>query len=111
MRDEQQQQQQHEQVQVTQSDQPQNKWGDPISIERQEELLGMLMAWEAPDADHSELKGPFDNGTDKEGVALTGADVYWLTPRGGPKTASPPNPPPGGAYLFAAPPGQAPLRG
>jgi hypothetical protein len=34
-----------------------DRWGDPISAERQAELQGTLNAWDAPDADR---KGTFD---------------------------------------------------
>jgi len=64
-----------QQVQVAQADQleqPKDKWGDSISEQRQQELLGMLDAWNAPDADHGKRRGPFD------GRELTGADVYCL---------------------------------
>ena|SRR5258708_15710625 len=56
---------------------PAPKWGDPISAKRQSELKAMLDAWDAPDADHSERKGPFD------GVRLIGADAFWLSERSG----------------------------
>ena len=49
-----------------------NRWSDAISDDRQQELAGMLEAWEAPGTDHGNLKGPFD------GWPLTGADVTWL---------------------------------
>jgi uncharacterized protein YjbI with pentapeptide repeats len=61
-----------------QQDEPRNRWGDPISEERQAELLGVLAAWDAPDADHSGRMGPFDGGPDNPGEYLTGADVSWL---------------------------------
>jgi uncharacterized protein YjbI with pentapeptide repeats len=54
------------------NEQPQNRWGDPISEERQRELTGMLAAWDALGADHGKRRGPFDR------VRLTGADVFRL---------------------------------
>lgn len=48
-----------------------DKWGEPISAERQTELKGYLDRWEA-EADHGERTGPF------QAVWLTGADVFWL---------------------------------
>jgi hypothetical protein len=69
------QQRQHEQVQVAPPEQPKNAWGDPISDERQSELLGMLDAWNTLGADNRESKGPF------YGVPLKGADVSWLAKR------------------------------
>jgi uncharacterized protein YjbI with pentapeptide repeats len=53
------------------------KWGDPISEERQAELQGYLDRWEV-EIDHGERKGPFDTEPGKSGVWLTGADVSWL---------------------------------
>jgi hypothetical protein len=47
-------------------------------MERQVELQGMLDAWNAPDANHAERKGPFDK------VEITGAEVFWLAERSGP---------------------------
>ncbi len=51
---------------------PADRWGDQIPAERQAELQHALDTWDAPDADRSERRGPFD------GQALTGADVFWL---------------------------------
>jgi uncharacterized protein YjbI with pentapeptide repeats len=51
------------------------RWGDPISEERQAELQGYLHAWIAPNANHGEHEGPFAR------VTLTGADVSWLAGR------------------------------
>ena len=49
-------------------------WGEPISSMRAADLDRMLHAWKQ-EAEHGERKGPF------EGVALTGADVFWLAAR------------------------------
>lgn len=49
-----------------------DKWGDPISPERQ----GYLDWWEA-ETNHGQRTGPFDN------VQLTGADVHWLANQSG----------------------------
>jgi hypothetical protein len=57
-------------------EQPQDKWGDPVSKERQQELLGMLEAWDAPGTDRRARKGPFDRR--ESDLRLTGADVSWL---------------------------------
>jgi hypothetical protein len=59
------------------------RWGDPISDERQAELQGILDAWNAPDAEHGERQGPFDNGPRQwsGGVRLSGAEVFWLAER------------------------------
>jgi hypothetical protein len=54
------------------------KWGDPIGEERQRELQALLDAWNAPGADHGDLKGPFDSGPKHDGAPLNGADVFWL---------------------------------
>lgn len=60
------------------------KWGDEPSEERKRELQDMLDAWNAPDADRRERKGPFDAHkvlvweSDIERRRLTGADVFWL---------------------------------
>ncbi|MGO8946875.1 MAG: pentapeptide repeat-containing protein [Ktedonobacterales bacterium] len=51
-----------------------DKWGDPISPERQGELQGYLDRWDK-ETDHGERKGPF------AGVKLSGADVYWAARR------------------------------
>src|SRR5579859_1845826 len=56
---------------------PGDRWGDPISDERRRELQDMLDAWNAPEADHGERKGPFD------GTSLSGADVSWLAEQSG----------------------------
>jgi uncharacterized protein YjbI with pentapeptide repeats len=67
-------QQPEQQVQVAQAEQSGatgDKWGDPISEERQNELRGYLDRWEN-EQDRGERKGPFD------GASLTGADVVWL---------------------------------
>lgn len=48
-----------------------DKWGDPISSERQDELRQMLQQWEQ-ETDHGDRMGPF------HGKHLTGADVFWL---------------------------------
>ena len=53
------------------------RWGDPISEDRQKELQGYLDRWAAK-TDHGERKGPFDKGPGQRGVHLTGADVFWL---------------------------------
>jgi hypothetical protein len=55
------------------SEQPAPKWGDPISEERQAELLGRLT-----DMDHIARPEPFAL------MKLTGADVCWLAARSGP---------------------------
>jgi hypothetical protein len=68
-------QRQHVQVQVAAAEQPGDNWGDPISEAREQKLREILAAWDAPDADHGERKGPFG------GVPLTGADVFWLAKR------------------------------
>jgi hypothetical protein len=58
------------------------KWGDPISEDRHAELQRILNAWNAPDADHSKRKGPFDrwgrSDEERGRLRLTGADVHWL---------------------------------
>jgi hypothetical protein len=53
------------------------RWGEPITPERQAELQGMLDAWNAPGADHDQRQSPFD------GVHLTGAEVSWLAEQSG----------------------------
>jgi hypothetical protein len=64
-------------------------WGQPITPKRQAELQDILNAWNAPDADRGERKGPFDVGGwsyDSEGrirLHLTGADVFWLAEQSG----------------------------
>src|SRR5260370_33772536 len=60
-----------------QQPQQQNRWGDPISEERQNELRGYLERWEN-EQDHGERMGPFGNGPGEAPVPLTGADVFWL---------------------------------
>jgi Pentapeptide repeats (8 copies) len=50
-------------------------YGQPLSPQREQELQDLLDAWNAPDADHGERRGPFD------GVPLTGAEVSWLAER------------------------------
>src|SRR5260221_11372319 len=53
-----------------------DRWGDPISEERQAELQDYLDRWQAEtEAEHGERKGPF------AGVPLTGADVFYLAAR------------------------------
>lgn len=60
------------------------KWGDPISPERQAELQGYLDRWEE-ETDHGERKGPFYKLPGKDlGVSLTGADVGCLAEQLGP---------------------------
>jgi uncharacterized protein YjbI with pentapeptide repeats len=58
------------------------RWCDRISEGRQQELQTILDAWEAPEADHSDRKGPFDptglGNEERERRRLTGADVSWL---------------------------------
>jgi flagellar motor protein MotB len=61
-----------DQQRAAQQDEPQDRWGDAISDARKAELQAILDAWNAPDADHGNRKGPFDQ------VALSGADVFWL---------------------------------
>jgi uncharacterized protein YjbI with pentapeptide repeats len=60
------------------------RWGDPISEERQRVLLGYLDRWDA-ETDHGERKGPFDpawhSDEERQRHKLTGADVFWLTAR------------------------------
>ncbi len=78
---------QRQQVQVAQAEaQPAettgDHWGDPISEERQAELQGYLDRWQA-ESDHGERTGPFGAGPGKWGVALTGADVFWLAEQSG----------------------------
>jgi len=80
-------QQQQVQVQVAQAEaqagEPTgNRWGDPISEERQAELQGYLDRW-AAETDHSAQRGPFDGGLGKGSVRLSGADVSWLAKRSG----------------------------
>jgi Pentapeptide repeats (8 copies) len=60
-----------------QQPQQQNRWGDPISEERQAALQAYLDRW-AAEADHGERKGPFDREPGEAGVPLTGADASWL---------------------------------
>jgi uncharacterized protein YjbI with pentapeptide repeats len=50
------------------------RWGDPISEERQAELQGYLDRWDA-ETDPRDSRGPFD------GVSINGADAYWLARR------------------------------
>jgi Pentapeptide repeats (8 copies) len=50
------------------------RWGDPISEQRQAELQGYLDRW-AAETDHGERRGPFDE------AQLTGAEVFWLAGR------------------------------
>jgi hypothetical protein len=50
------------------------RWGDPISMERQQELQGYVDRWKV-ETDHGERKGPFAD------VRLGGADVFWLAQR------------------------------
>jgi len=47
-------------------------WGQPLTAQREQELHDLLNAWNAPNANHGERRGPFD------GVWLTGADVFFL---------------------------------
>src|SRR5260370_5404551 len=47
-------------------------YGQPLAPQREQELQNLLDAWNAPDADHGERRGPFD------GVRLMGAEVSWL---------------------------------
>jgi hypothetical protein len=47
-------------------------YGQPLAPQRRQELQDLLDAWNAPDADHGERRGPFDS------APLTGADVPWL---------------------------------
>jgi uncharacterized protein YjbI with pentapeptide repeats len=66
---------------------PPEAYGQPISAERQAELQAILDAWNAPDADHGERRGPFDaTGKSFEEAPrprLTGADVGWLADQSG----------------------------
>ncbi len=62
--------------------QEQNRWGDPISAERQNELRGYLDRWKN-EQNHGERRGPFDGGPSEAGVPLTGADVSWLAKQSG----------------------------
>ena len=78
--------QQAQRVQVAQAEaQPAEttgeRWGDPISAERQAELQGYLDRWEA-ETDHGTRKGPFD-GVRLSDLRLTGADVSWLAEQSG----------------------------
>src|SRR5262249_33113960 len=62
------------------------RWGEPISKERQAELDGYLQRWEAEERPggpgHGERAGPFAGATAPEpGVLLTGADVCYLAAR------------------------------
>jgi hypothetical protein len=80
--------QQRQQVQVAQAEAQAgttgDRWGDPISIERQVQLQGYLDRWWAAETDHGERKGPFDTDRLGEaGVQLTGADVFWLAAQSG----------------------------
>jgi hypothetical protein len=54
-----------------------DRWGDPISAERQDQLQAILDAWNTPGAKHGDKKGPFDQ------MGLVGADIYWLAERSG----------------------------
>ena len=87
MSDEQRQHEQQVQAAQTQPKKPKAAWGDPISEDRQQELLGMLTAWDAPNANHGERKGPFDRSgltfEEQQRVQLTGADVSWLAEQSG----------------------------
>src|SRR5258706_9535360 len=47
-------------------------YDQPLAPQREQELQNLLAAWNAPDANHGERRGPFD------GDWLTGADVSWL---------------------------------
>jgi hypothetical protein len=65
------QRQPEQQVQVAAAEQPSDKWGDPISEERQAELQGHLDQWKREQY-HGERRGPFD------GMQLTGANIFHL---------------------------------
>jgi len=61
------------------------RWGDPISEERQQELQGYLDHWEA-ETDHGERKGPFHRAgrtEEEERLMLSGADARWLMEQSG----------------------------
>jgi len=64
------------QVATQEKQAPSDAWGQPISEERQVELQGYLVRWQA-EKNHGVGKGPFDQ------VPLTGADVYWLAEQSG----------------------------
>ena len=53
-----------------------NAWGQAISAERMGELQEQLARWNGT-TDHGARRGPFD------GVALTGADLWWLAEHSG----------------------------
>jgi hypothetical protein len=59
-----------------------SKWGDEPSADRKRELQDMLDAWNAPDADHGDRKGPFDvrglASQERKRLQLGGASVFWL---------------------------------
>lgn len=61
-----------------------DRWGDPISEERQAELQGYLDRWQTGN-DHGARTGPFDRAglsdEEQERIKLTGADVFWLAER------------------------------
>ncbi len=76
MSDEQRQQGQIAQAEAQAAKKTEDRWGDPISEERQAELQGYLDRWQA-ESDHGERTGPFD-AAPQLGVPLTGADVFWL---------------------------------
>jgi Pentapeptide repeats (8 copies) len=52
-------------------------WGDDISDERKAELQDYLNRWQR-EVSHDKRLGPFDKGTGRGGVLLTGGDVSWL---------------------------------
>src|SRR5689334_14556917 len=64
-------------VQQPPAETPSDAYGQPISADRQAKLQQMLDAWDGPNADHGDRKGPFD------GVRLTGAEVFWLAKASG----------------------------
>jgi hypothetical protein len=67
-----------QQTHVAQAETMGDRWGDPISAERQAELQGYLDDWVA-ETDHGERKGPFDPRSMRTlRIVLTGADVFWL---------------------------------
>ncbi len=63
-----------------------DRWGDPISEQRQAELQGYLDRW-AAETDHGERAGPFEfaglSYDEWECLKLTGADVFWLAEQSG----------------------------
>jgi hypothetical protein len=81
------QQRRHQAVQVAQAEAQAetatgDRWGGPISADRQAELQGYLDRW-AAETNHGERTGPFDWLGEPGEQRLTGADVFWLAQQSG----------------------------